>query len=313
MADPVTQLVAVGVPEAIATAYVDLIDRPDELPDRETIEQLAELGLVTSSSGGGTRALPPRWAIGSLVRRRREELMAEDARLTATVVAAEDLQAMFEHVEERRGGAPLIEVLHGFRSADAAIGRIASRAERRYWGLLPGPSLSPDHAVTQTDLDVLARGLEYRCIYSPEFLAEPGALEAARTLARHGEQARVHGGLPNWMLLFDGEVAILPTDRSNHPSQGAAIIRSSSVLQVCEALFEQLWNRAAPLEVDTATDADAVPSMLLAGFSDDQIARELGVSVRTVRRRIRELMTAHGAASRTQLGAALARAADTAG
>lgn len=312
MSEPVDQLIAVGLPDEVATAYVALIERPDALPSPAIVGQLISLGLLTAAGHGQVRVLPPRWAIGSLVRRHREQLMAEDARLTATVVAAEDLQATFEHVQERRGGAPLIEVLHGFRAADAAIGRIAQRTERRYWGLMPGPSVDPRHAAHQSDIDALARGVEYRCIYSTQFLQEPGALEMTRTLIGHGEQARIYDGLPNWMLLFDDEVAVLPTDSANHPSQGAAIIRSSSVLQVCAALFEQLWERATPLEPGHAAMEDPLPLMLLTGFSDDQIARELGVSVRTVRRRIHDLMTRHGAATRIQLGAALARSADRA-
>lgn len=234
--------------------------------------------------------------------------MALDARLTATVVAAEDLQAAFEHVEERRAGTPLIQILHGHRAADSTVVQLMGAASSSLLSMQPGPTTEVRHEVNPWDLDALERGVRLQTMYSSAFLAEEGAMEMVRALVAAGEEARVHNGLPTVMLHFDDETVLLPTDRDGHPSQGAAVIRSSSVVHVCKALFERYWEESIPLDL-VAPRADPVPDLLLAGFSDDRIARELDVSVRTVRRRIRDLMARHGAATRVQLGAALARRA----
>ena len=47
--------------------------------------------------------------------------------------------------------------------------------------------------------------------------------------------------------------------------------------------------------------------MLEQGLKDEVIARYLGVSLRTVRRRVAHLMAVHGVETRFQLGWALAR------
>jgi hypothetical protein len=303
-------------------AYAALVRDPGTPPADGAAGPLLELGLAQAGPDGAVQPLPPLVAIGSLVRRRRRQLLDADARLIQAMAAAEDLQVAYELAQERRGHVPLIELLHGYRSADSTVARLYAQTREVSRCFLVGPTSRERHTPSQADLDALARGLELRCIYTPVYLDEPGAMAMVGVLQAHGEQSRVHAGLPSAMLIFDEDVAVLPTDREGHPSQGAAIIRSSSVVRMCIALFEAYWRQATPLEGGRADavdgravdgraadrEADRIPALLLAGFQDERIARELDVSVRTVRRRIRELMDHHGAASRTQLGAALVRA-----
>ncbi|WP_406476623.1 helix-turn-helix domain-containing protein [Streptomyces sp. NBC_01615] len=81
-------------------------------------------------------------------------------------------------------------------------------------------------------------------------------------------------------------------------------------------LFEIWWARGTPLNIASDGDVHPVPtpdgetsapdsqllSLLLSGLPDKAIASQLGVSLRTVQRRIRALMEATGSANRTQLG-----------
>ena len=74
------------------------------------------------------------------------------------------------------------------------------------------------------------------------------------------------------------------------------------------ALFEELWSRAVPLPWGRRGDAVAQVMRLAAqGLSDETIARQLGVSVRTVRARFAEAMADLGAQSRFQAGVEAAR------
>jgi DNA-binding CsgD family transcriptional regulator len=317
MSDPLDVLREVAVPDRAVAAYAALVRDPDVQPDADVAGELVGLGLA-QPAGDGVQPLPPLVAVGALVRRRRRALMEADARLMDAVAAAEELQVAYELAQERRGRVPLIEILTGYRSADATVARLVAEAREVTRCFLPGPTSTAHHEPSAADLASLARGLDLRCIYGTTYLDEAGALSTAAVLRAAGEQQRVHSRLPMTMLIFDDDVAVLPTDRHGHPSRGAAIVRSSSVVSMCIALFEEFWRQALPLpglgdaaEAAAASEADAeaeVVRLLLAGFQDERIARELGLSVRTVRRRIRGLMDRHGVASRTQLGAALARA-----
>jgi DNA-binding NarL/FixJ family response regulator len=71
-----------------------------------------------------------------------------------------------------------------------------------------------------------------------------------------------------------------------------------------------VWQDSTPLVLDNPHVEAGPPmgqdrevlSLLLAGLTDEAIARELDVTVRTVGRRVRQLMDAAGVNTRIQLG-----------
>jgi AraC-like DNA-binding protein len=77
--------------------------------------------------------------------------------------------------------------------------------------------------------------------------------------------------------------------------------RQPAVVQPIARLFDLLWQAAVPWQ-SLGDDTRTILSLLATGLTDEQIARELGLSARTVSRRVAEAMTAHGARSRFQLG-----------
>jgi len=93
------------------------------------------------------------------------------------------------------------------------------------------------------------------------------------------------------------------------------LVRSSALLDALYALFESLWDRAVPVSLDRdralKTSADVaglaegareILRLMAAGLNDKAIAHELGISMRTLNRRISELMTQLNARSRFQIG-----------
>jgi len=92
---------------------------------------------------------------------------------------------------------------------------------------------------------------------------------------------------------------------------GAVLVHPSGLLTGLAALFELVWERAAPFAPTPPRDCAPDPlgedgrrllAMLGAGLTDAAMARQLGTSLRTVQRRIRELMDLAGATTRFQLG-----------
>jgi DNA-binding CsgD family transcriptional regulator len=90
--------------------------------------------------------------------------------------------------------------------------------------------------------------------------------------------------------------------------RSALLIRPCSLLSALIGLFEMCWRAALPLGFnERRTGRHVQPSerrllgLLAAGLSDDQVARGLGVSRRTVFRYLENLMTRTGSANRFQL------------
>ncbi|OLT18092.1 hypothetical protein BJF80_02095 [Serinicoccus sp. CUA-874] len=73
-------------------------------------------------------------------------------------------------------------------------------------------------------------------------------------------------------------------------------------------LFDELWRRAEPLMSRDASAQDVkLLELLSLGFKDEAIARQMGLGLRTVRRRVAALMDEHGVDTRFQLGLAVSR------
>jgi DNA-binding CsgD family transcriptional regulator len=177
------------------------------------------------------------------------------------------------------------------------------------------PYVVPVETSEKDELERLAAGVKYRCIYARSTLDDPGLLDIIRRDLGAGEQARVIDSVPLKMGVVDRRIGLLPLLPG---MPGAAtnwlLVHRCSLLDALIALFETMWLSALPLdgilapaEVDVASRDLAsedvrLLTLLLAGSTDEAVARQLGMSKRTVVRRVRQLMDRAGVASRMQLG-----------
>ncbi|QIM22685.1 hypothetical protein G7075_18630 [Phycicoccus sp. HDW14] len=89
------------------------------------------------------------------------------------------------------------------------------------------------------------------------------------------------------------------------------LLRDPLVVRLYSAYFDLAWRHAVPVpgprDAGDAGDADPrLVDLLELGLKDEAIARHLGVSLRTVRRRVARLMSVNGVDTRFQLGWVLA-------
>jgi DNA-binding NarL/FixJ family response regulator len=125
---------------------------------------------------------------------------------------------------------------------------------------------------------------------------------------RHVNDVRVLPAMPLRIVSRNGVVltAVDPFD----PCSGALAATGARRVAWLQAA-ESMWRSGRPWSPEAARQSSArlraVTGLLLDGFDDEAIGRRLGVSVRTVRRDIADLMREHGVKSRVQLGAALGR------
>ena len=157
----------------------------------------------------------------------------------------------------------------------------------------------------------MERGVALRSIYHPGFDAE--RLQELMLFAAKGEQART-GAVPMKLLLFDGQTALIPSMPSYLPGHEirVSVVRHPLMVESLHWLFEAVWDSSIPITAGKYLDSDPrrqmLVSLMMSGSTDDAIANQLGINVRSVRRWIAELMDELGVTTRLQLGAALVRA-----
>jgi DNA-binding CsgD family transcriptional regulator len=153
----------------------------------------------------------------------------------------------------------------------------------------------------------VASGRRSRAVYPLRALHE--APDALRVRVDEGEEVRIVDDLPTRLFVIAGTHAILPEPLGFSDSP-RLLVRQGALVAALTLLFELCWERAVPFaEVPGAHRAERIFILrqLRAGVKDEQIARTMGLSLRTVRRRIADLMIELGADTRFQAGAEAVR------
>lgn len=157
--------------------------------------------------------------------------------------------------------------------------------------------------------DLVVAGRRSRAIYPVRVLQE--APDVVRARAEAGEQIRVLPEVPTRMFVIGTTHAVLP-EPLGFVDEPRTLVRQQGIVEALALLFEMMWDRATavPALEGTPPRPDLrrfLLQQLAAGARDDQIARHLGLSLRTVRRRVADLMSELGADSRFQAGVEAAR------
>jgi len=146
----------------------------------------------------------------------------------------------------------------------------------------------------------------------PELLQDTEVVSALERLAGSGAAVSVVPHVPFGATVADDALAVV--DLSHYGSEGAAsfLVRRSPLVMALAALVAAANRLATPLPpLGRGGNRPTVPprqpdqrilGLLATGATDQVIARHLGVSTRTVERRVRTLMDTLGAATRFQAG-----------
>jgi Homeodomain-like domain len=172
--------------------------------------------------------------------------------------------------------------------------------------LAEGPGL--DEATIRGAQARIAQGWAQRALYPMQVLDTDHGRQWVRSWADVGEQQRLTTAPPSDFAIF-GETAVMAVAEWGNAASDYVLVRDPMLVQAFIALFDRAFDRALPVpEPHGRAEADPRLLRLMAvGLKDETIARYLGCSLRTVRRRVARLMEEHGAETRFQLGAALAR------
>jgi hypothetical protein len=156
---------------------------------------------------------------------------------------------------------------------------------------------------------LLAEGrLRQRTIYPVDVMVSEEGRAWVRSWGSVGEEQRVSLHPPSDFAIF-GDEAVLAVSEWGNAAADYVLIREPMIVAAFTSLFDRAFERALPVaeDLDAAGSDQRLLRLLGLGLKDESIARYLGVSLRTVRRRVAHLMDIHGAETRFQLGLAIAR------
>jgi hypothetical protein len=215
------------------------------------------------------------------------------------------LDAAYRSRPSSQDASTMIEIVTGQRAIAQRLLQIHRAARAQISALAKPPGFACDEPPT------LAKGLVLRTIYDRSAIEHPGTLSTVERSMQDGQLARVLPDLPVRLLLADDTVAVLPLQR-NSDADAIIAVHPSALLDGLVKLFEGLWQRALPLQpLPNRANAAAqrLITLLLSGLTDEAIGHQLGLSHRTVQRRVATLMADLGAHTRFQAGmqAALGR------
>lgn len=284
---------------------------------RRAARALVGRGLIAETGPGSWEVQPPELALPRLA----AEL---EARARFSRSFASELGVIWR---QSRGGAPDPEAgmggIEGLGSPDdAAAGMrsmegmaidhlrimVADSPAARVWLLHLGAHRDRvERSATSVSL-VVDRAL----------LGESGVLTELERQGADGAQVKVMGAVPFGAVIADDRAAMVDLSQHDDHGGGSFLIRRAAVVAGLTALVEVGLTRGVPLTPRHGVkggrrdlpldDRDVrILGLLAAGATDQMIARSIGVSGRTVERRVRFLMEHLGGTTRFQAGVQAAR------
>jgi DNA-binding CsgD family transcriptional regulator len=149
-----------------------------------------------------------------------------------------------------------------------------------------------------------------RTIFPCDVTQRPDLMAMIQHGVELGDNVRICHAPPSRMAILGESTVVIPSVWGAPPAS-RVVIDSSPVASALRSLFEELWVRSVPLHEDKsselADDNKQILHMLATGMKDEAIARRLGLSLRTVRRRVADLMAELNASTRFVAGVEAAR------
>lgn len=291
----------------------------------DPLRELEALHLVRRSDFGLV-AVPRREAMTALVaeqaqllRQALEAVMDRQHRI-AVLAAADSL--------EYGTSVPVHTTTLEGESSDSAFLAATAPARTELMALHPGGQFPQDvlDASLERARACTRAGVRLRVIHQGSALSHPASVDYLVALEGLGASVRLRDTLPFRMLLVDRETAVCssPTGQSE---QETYLLRGRRVTMLLDRVFESTWVEATPLRAGLGEPATREPDErpspvgavdltaqqltilrhLAEGETDQAIARHLGITPRTVTRRVSEIYEVLGVDSRFQAGAMASR------
>lgn len=272
---------------------------------------LVERGLVLEESGASWEVLPPEAALPGQAERWEDR--ARSARTTAAELGAIWRTSRGDTASSR---PPVgLELLGSVEQVVLAALALAGSAEQRLRLLLDGSPAALRLVLTSRILE--RSPLPEACtsvVLDVRMFDHDDVLPVLEKESNRGQRIRAADGVPFGILVVDERVALVDLTSHEGGEAGSMVVRRRAAVSALSALVDVAHELATPVAPTLARSAqehgDApleqrdlrILSLLATGASDQQIARHVRISTRTVERRVAALMRRLGAATRFQAG-----------
>lgn len=301
---------------------------PDVLPalglSQEEVEAacrtLQRLRLLRPAPGRPEELIPvsPDAAAAEVVGPLEAELARAAVRAQSLRDELHSLMPHYRAARREQGRREGLDVLPDMAAASAMLTEESARCREEVFSIQPGGGRAPHRLgdAVERDVAMLGRGVRMRTLYQHSARASLSTQGYVERLTEAGAEYRTAAELPDRAVVFDRSVAFLPRRADGGTGEGAVLVRDPDVVAYLCRVFEQHWSGAAPFRgTSEAAYKEVGPSLrralvglLAEGAKDEVIARRMGMSLRTCRRHIAELLEELGAESRFQGGALAERA-----
>lgn len=253
------------------------------------------------------RAVPPDQGLGRLIADEARRLQGVNEQLDALRSLLPSLSAEHLVSQSPRGEQVGFEAIEGGDISRLIRGLSAESDGDLLWLRPDAWQHSFGRELDDWVMGLVRSGRRSRAIYPARVLEE--APEVLRARADAGEHVRILANVPTRLAIMGPTAALIPERWGVHDDR-RLVIRQESMISALTMLFETMWGQAMSVpgldgqhdDATRASDRRLMLDQLAGGARDEQIAQALGLSLRTVRRRVAAILDELGVESRFQAG-----------
>ncbi|MDH6122685.1 helix-turn-helix domain-containing protein [Kitasatospora sp. GAS204B] len=302
-------LAMVAEPRADVHKLAERLDRRPESVE-EALGQLAGLDLIAPGDGAtGWLPVEPEVGLPAMLARQQAELAQRQQQFEDSRLAVAQLLAT--HGRRTQGQVPGVEWVSGEAALWRRVAELAEDCRQEVLTLGPTERLTDSvlEAARALDETVLRRGVRSRAVLLESTRNDNSAMPYLRWKTDTLGGVRTLPSLPVWMILIDRQHLVVPVS-TFRSVLGGLVCTAESMVNAFAALFATHWREAIALtEARPRTGGHLslqeqhILRLWAQGLTDASAARQMDVSLRTVRRLSDRLTDRFGAHSRFQLGA----------
>jgi DNA-binding MarR family transcriptional regulator len=277
------------------------------------VSRLLAMGLLRGRAGDRVVAVSPAEAAADVIGPMERGIRLQRTQIEQTreqlMSFVPDFEACLSGTGEQHSPFQVLENLADVR---AVIADLTQHCREEILTAQPGGRREESilEEAMPRDEAALHRGVRMQILYQHTARFSRGTTVYVDRVTQLGAHVRTLDDHFTRLLIFDRKAALIAVPGRPH---AAALIREPHVVAFVTETYERLWLAAEPFVGSTDTRVEiaddlrqSIIRLLTEGMTDASIANRLGMSVRTCRRYVAEIMAELGAQSRFQAGHMLA-------
>ncbi|TMR99564.1 hypothetical protein [Nonomuraea basaltis] len=275
----------------------------------DALARLRDVGLVV---GEPAAARHPDYALRPLVAN-------AEAVVTRLKTQAAEMRDLFDSsAAGMRGPNTPVEVLTARQRIAAAFDDLSLGAHIEVlqfvtWPFVPLTAVHGPGDPARRNPDGSVRRPRRRLLFEHSVLESEAALIGLHNAITLGADVRLAKELPFKLIVSDRERALVPRFPRDFSDQASTLLlRGGALVECMLVMFEHFWSEATPLEADydgfgpgAAREIDeqdmAILQHIIAGQTDDSMAKLMGTSKSTILRRVKRMRELAGVETRPAL------------